>query len=144
MRITFAKNIKTMSGKCKNGNMVFMSMKNDTICIGRNFTYPLITQHHKSTGSKLKAAASLWKLLPNPFKEDLEKYAKAFNLIHLHEKKLKVSPFNVFIMGVCKADRPLESISEITDELGSTLNNWIQNKYLKNVSTETPFTATID
>jgi len=143
MRITFDKNIRTMSGKCKNGNMVFMSMKNDTICIGRTYVYPKLNDQHEAAGGKLKAATQIWKTLPSPFKNELIAYAKAYNSQVLSARKLPVSAFNVFIMAVCKQEEKMNSIEEISVALGNTIAEWITKGHLKAVSVINPFTATL-
>ena len=143
MRITFNKNIKTMSGKCNDGQMVFQSKKNDTVCIGRNYVYPLLTNQNTLSGNKLKAAAILWRNVTNSFKYDLQRYANAYNSQYHPRKKLRIGAYNVFIMAVCGLQNPIFDINVLSDMLGNTVANWISGGHLKNVKITVPFTATL-
>lgn len=143
MKVTFYKNIKTMSGKCPNGNMVFGSYKNHTVCIVRNFVYPTLTENNELAGLKMKAAAQMWKNLSLDFILDLKRYATAFNHQHLDDRTLPLTAYNIFIMGICKYQEPITDINMISSLLGLDLNSWITNGYLKKVAVSTPFNATV-
>ena len=143
MKVTFYNNIKTMSGYCKAGNMVFMSVKNDTLCYVRKYTYPTITTHNNNAGNKLKAAAKLWKNLPIDFVADLKRYTAAYNSQLLPIGKGKLSAYNIFVKAVCKLDTPMTSVSALSGIIGSTIEEWIDMDILNRVQVKTPFEADI-
>lgn len=57
MKVKFKWGIKTFSGK--GDDMVFNSCRNDSVCIGRDFTYPELTQHNHDTGAIMKNLAAV-------------------------------------------------------------------------------------
>ena len=140
MRVTFNRNIKTRSGKCKNGNEVFLSVKKGTICLSRIFTYPTITENNHFAGRKMIAAARLWRDIHVNFKDDLVTYAKCFNQQKLKDNKLPINAFNVFIMALCKKDVIFETLAGptgIKSVLGENITDWIMGDNLPNVSCNT-------
>ncbi|MCL2064376.1 MAG: hypothetical protein FWG98_08395 [Candidatus Cloacimonetes bacterium] len=141
MRVTFSRNIRTMSGKCNNGEMVFQSKKNNTVCIARNYVYPHLNANHTLSGNKMKAAASLWSEVPNGFKEDLKRYANAYNSQLLPRKKLRISAYNVFIMAIGWHNAPINTLDSVKTLLGNTVSEWISIGALKKVTVTVPFTA---
>ena len=137
MRVTFYRNIKTRSGKCANGKEVFASLKNDTICVSRVFTYPKLNENHVLTGQKIKACAKLWKEIHPDFKDDLVKYAKGFNANLLKAKKLPIYAYNVFIKALCKHNKPFDSLDGldgVKDIMGEGINDWITDGWLPSIS----------
>jgi hypothetical protein len=146
MRVTFYKNIKTKSGKCANGKEVFMSMKNDEICISRTYTYPLLTDHNHLIGSKMVAASRLYSQMNSAFLADLANYTKAFNAQRLPAKKLPLNVRNIFIKAVCKHPTPIASVdgSEgLVATLGENLSSWISAGFLPSVSGNHDFSADV-
>jgi len=143
MRATFFKNIKTLSGKCPVGNMVFNSVKNHAICIVRNFVKPRLTENNELAGEKMRAAAILWKLIPLDFVKDLKRYAGAFNAQLLNESTLYLSAYNIFNMAVLKHPLPFISLSELTSVLGNNLEEWIDFGFLPRVKVTQPFTEAV-
>jgi len=49
----------------------------------------------------------------------------------------------LFVSAVCKHAEPLDTLTELTDVLGNTINAFVSRKFLKKVSVNKPFTATI-
>ena len=141
MRVTFHKNIKTMSGRCKDGKMVFNAVKNQTICIARRFVTPRMTVHNESAGRKLKAAALIWRLVHANFKSDCEVYANAYNNQHLPENKLPLSGYNIFIKALCQHNLPFDDLNDVSNAFGETLTDWISMGFLKSVNTNYVFMA---
>jgi len=139
MRVTFRKNIKTMSGKCNDGQMVFMSMKNDTICIARNYVYPLLNENHRYKGTLMKAAAALWPSVSDGFKQDLQRYANAYNSRYLPKNKLRIGKYNAYIMALFTYGQPISNMSALVSALGNNLSTWITRGFLKNVEVSSPF-----
>ena len=143
MKVTFYKNIKTMSGRCKQGSMVFISAKNHSVCLARNYVKPRYTENNELTGLKMKAAAFLWKSVSIGFIQDLKTYAAAYNHQHLDERTLYISAYNVFIMAVMKCSTPFASIAALVTAYGSTLEDWMVGGFLKRVNTTATFTETV-
>ena len=143
MKVTFYKNIKTMSGRCTQGNMVFMSAKNHSVCVARNYVKPRLTENNELMGLKMKAAANIWKSISVGFINDLKTYANAYNHQHLDERTLYISAYNVYIMAVMKYSIPIPSISALVTAFGATLEDWIGNGYLKRVNTTATFSANV-
>jgi hypothetical protein len=139
---SFEDKIKSMSGKSKHGNHVFVTRKDGKTLLIKKANPP-ITEQNKLASSKFKAMSILWKLLPNHFKEDCKEYAHLYNLQHLPENKLTVNAYNIFTMAVCKHLKPINSIDELISILGNNLNEWINNGYLKKVKKSNEFSGCI-
>jgi len=136
MRVTFTDHIKTLSGKCHCTKDIFSSWHNDKICFLRRFTRPYITENNRLVGLKLAKAAELYHTISMGFKQDLERYADAYNKQLLSEKKLPISHYNVFIMALCNQMidiSDLDNISGITTLHGTTVSDWISAGLLENV-----------
>ena len=140
MRVTFYKNIKTMSGTCRDGKMTFMSKKNDSICIVRRYVYPTITNQNNIMGANSLIIATLWKEVSESFKNDLQLYANAYNSQHLSENKLRVSSYNIFVKGMNFLDTVTNDSEIVSRDLGSTVNEWILTGALPAVHTSVQFT----
>ena len=142
MRIVFNNDIKTKSGKCfLTGDTVFKSRENDTICIQRKFTYPRITEINKTKGKVFKAAVKIWKDVSNEFKEDLNEYARLYNLQHKNKNKISLSGYNIYLKVLCQIDDPMDSIDSVVACFGNTINLWIFRNYLQPVKTNHSFKA---
>jgi hypothetical protein len=133
-----------MSGKDKPVKMVFTSTKNDTICIVRNYVYPTLTDQNTLGGARFKSAASLWPNVNPLFIKDCKTYANAYNSQVLSEKKLPISAYNVFFMGVCKVQSIFTSLGDISTTIGSNINEWMENGFLPKVNTSSQLTAQIN
>ena len=145
MRVTFNNDIQTKSGKCKlTGQSVFKSRENDTVCIQRKFTYPRITDHNKDRGAIFQAATKLWQYVSPAFKEDLKAYARSYNLEHRGRKKLSSNAFNIFLSATCKVGHPLTSMDDLIFDMGSTIEYWIKNGYLKPINSRIRFVNHIE
>jgi hypothetical protein len=95
-------------------------------------------------GGKMRAAAILWNDISVGFKADCLVYARAYNNQHLGEKKLNLDGYNIYIMGMLKHFTIITSITTIKNSLGSTIQEWINGGYLKRISTDYKFEATVD
>lgn len=141
MKITFFKNIKTMSGKCTNGNMVFGAYKNANICIARNYVYPVLTAQNELQAEKMQSGSILWKNISLDFIKDLVEYARLYNYQHQDSKKLNVTAYNIFMKVVLGLSTPLSNKEELMSVTGSTLNQWINAGFLPRVGSNREFIA---
>ena len=138
MRATFYRNIKTLSGKDRPADMVFQSFKDDSICIVRRYKYPTLNAHHANIGKKLAEAVKLWKIVDSGFLSDVGIYTRAYNSQVLAHSSLKLSPLNIFLMGVLKNPQTFTNLDAIADTLGLTIGSWIAGGSLPNVQVSVP------
>ena len=143
MKLTFKEMIETKSGKSDRGTHVFMALKNRTIGVKRRFTKPIHTVQHDRFGNKTKAAATVWKIVPLAFKEDLKRYTRLYNLQiqSQNHEKANVGVYSIFVKAVCGYEEPISNLASLASLFGFTVSDWIDNGLLPNVVTDTPFTA---
>jgi len=139
MRITFFKNIKTMSGKCSLGNMVFGAFKNSNICIARNYVYPTLTEQNEIQGEKMRAGVAIWKTLSADFIKDLVDYAHLYNFQKHDPNKLNLTGYNIFMKVVLGLSQTISNKEELGSAVGDTLSLWISGEHLPAVATTKSF-----
>ncbi|MCL1826911.1 MAG: hypothetical protein FWG20_02620 [Candidatus Cloacimonetes bacterium] len=144
MKVRFYKNIKTMSGRDKPANLVFLSMKNHSVCVVREYVKPRNTEHNHVMGARMKVVASLWKHISIDFIRDLKVYAASYNSQHLAEDKLPLFAYQVFSMAVLKTAIPLSNISVLAATFGDTLTEWIDAGFLPKITTSYSFSASVE
>jgi len=136
MRVTFTDHIRTLSGKCRCTKDVFSSWKEDSVCFLRKYTKPFMSNQAHLAGIKFSKAVDIFPLISVGFRQDLSRYADAYNKQLLPEKKLPLSGYNVFIMALCNTVvdvGDLDSIADVTTAHGATINSWITAGLLVNV-----------
>jgi hypothetical protein len=132
--VTYYDGIQSMSGKSKHGDFVHVTDKASNKSYIRGFVKPKITEHNHQAGSKFKAMSNLWKILPEPFKEDCRLYAKAYNRQCLMEEKHSLNARHVFAMAVCKHNEPINTIEQLINTLGNSITDWIARGYLQKIN----------
>jgi len=130
MRITFFKNIKTMSGKCSIGNMVFGAFKNASICIARNYVYPTLTEQNEIQAEKMRAGVTVWKTLSTEFIKDLVEYAHLYNFQKHDPNKLNLTAYNLYMKVVLGLAATISDKEDLGSVVGNTVAMWIENKFL--------------
>jgi len=136
MRVTFTDHIKTLSGKCHCTKDVFSSWHDDKICFLRRFTKPFISEHNHTVAQKFVKVVDLYPGITAGFKNDLNRYADAYNKQLLSDKKLPISGYNVFVMALCNNIVDVSNLDSLTDVAtiyGVTINSWITAGLLENV-----------
>ena len=142
-RLYFKDKITAMTGVCSDKEVIYISQKNGKIGSYRKYVRPMMTTNNSLTGAKLRAAAKNWLSVNPEFAEEMNRYARAYNQQILPIDKRNVSGYNLFVSAVCKHAEPLDTLTELTDVLGNTINAFVSRKFLKKVSVNKPFTATI-
>ena len=145
MKVYFTNCIKSKSGKCKeDGDHVFMAVANKNQCVQRAHTTYEKTPNQELMGMKFKAAASIWRSLSAPFKEDLATYTKLYNQQHKTRREIKVGVYSIFMGALAKYSTPFPNITALVTSYGATLEDWITGGYLKKVNNNgVTFTATV-
>lgn len=72
MKITFRWGIKTFSGY--GDDMVYQSFDNDTFCVGRDYTYPKITENNHTLGKIGINLANVYNHVSQAYMQDLKIY----------------------------------------------------------------------
>ena len=144
MKVRFYKNIKTMSGRDKQSNQVFQSMKNHNICVVREYVKQRITEHNHVMGARMKVAANLWKNITIDFIKDLKVYAAGFNAQHLSDEKLPLHAYQIFVMALMKSTAPIANTTVLAATYGDTLAEWIDAGFLVKINTNYHFTASVE
>jgi hypothetical protein len=78
--------------------------------------------------------SKLWKILPQPFKEDCHLYAQAYNKNCLQNDKAPINARHVFTMAVCKHSQPIYSLEQLTNTIGNSITDWIARGFLKKIN----------
>jgi len=136
MIVTFDWPIKTLAGINHDRTIVYRSCRNHSVCIASVYVCPRITEHNHRQGSKLTQANILYKSINATFKEELKRYADAFNNQLCLKEKLYVNYYNVFIKALCNGKVQIEdlsSVSRFVELHGNNIESWIANGLLPKV-----------
>ena len=101
MKIYFHKNIKSISGRYKNSDIVYSAYKDRKICIARAYVKQKTTIYNIKTGIRTKQIASLWKNLSIYFKTDCKRYAKHYNKQFYDKHIHPLTGYNIFFQIGC-------------------------------------------
>ena len=138
MSLSFKEKIKTRSGRCFDKEVVYVTARNiHGVRIHthmKRYRKPCDISQLIPFQIKMKAAANLWKLINEPFKNEVIRYQRLYNLQRHDPEKRPISSFTAFIMGVTRSTETITDINMLSTELGNTLNEWITNGYLPSVS----------
>ncbi|MCK9330419.1 MAG: hypothetical protein PHY08_11170 [Candidatus Cloacimonetes bacterium] len=137
--LIFAYDIKTLSGRF--GNFVFYSFEKTRKTYLRTYRYPNLTTQNHLNGRKIQFASLLWKQVNNDFKADLNEYAKMFHRQYRQNKSLYITGYNIFSKCILKITHPVNTLEELQEIAGNTINQWILNAYLDKLDSEINFTT---
>jgi len=137
MSLTFKEKIRTRSGKCFDNEVVFITAKNaHGVSIHtrmQRYRIPKDISQLIPFQKQMKATAMLWETTNEPFKGEIKKYTRLYNLQRHDPRKRPLSSFAVFLMGITRSTETITDINLLSQELGNTLNEWITNGYLPSV-----------
>jgi hypothetical protein len=143
MKVTFKDKIRTITGKDKDEDLVYVAANKKRVAFMRRYKYPKISEYQHSAGNKVKAVGHLWHLLSEDFKNDLRRYTDAYNNQLLDNEKAPLKAYNVWTKALCKHTKPFEDLQGVSKTLGKTLNDWIEKGFLQRVNVNTEFKAKI-
>lgn len=141
MKVTFHYGIKTYSGTLD--EMTFGSYRKDSLCIGRKYVSPRLTEHNTQVGSIMKNLSLIYGALSTGYKTDLKSYAQ-LNSVNVPADKLIPSTFAIFVkMMYCFSEKgaghidlasvTYEDLETVGAEI-STVALAISNGYLPTVA----------
>jgi hypothetical protein len=140
-RVYFDNEIIAISGKSINKKLVFMAYADKDKCIGRKYVAGPYTEFHANGATNTRTIANLWNMTPDAFKQDFKKYAKAYNKQFNNRQKLDVNAFAIFFSVVHQAVNSISDLDDLATRFGQTLQDWMNNSFLRKVRTTAPFTA---
>ena len=144
-RMTFKDKIKTRSGKCHDEELIYVTTKDGkgrpAHVHGRRITNVRLDERHETFGERMRTIADLWKRLPRTFHNDMNRYAR-LNNVQNRGRLSQISGYAVF-SGVMWGRAPIYSLMSLSQTLGNTVDEWMENGVLRNVTTDTRFTANI-
>jgi len=94
MKVKFKYGIQTYSGTVD--EMVFGSYRNGTLCIGRKYVYPTITENNTSKGTIMKNLATVWADVSSGYKDEMKTYAQR-NVVNLAKGMLPPTSFSIWV-----------------------------------------------
>lgn len=142
MKAKFKYGIKAYSGKLD--DIVFSHYSKRDVTIGRvDPEKREITDHNHEIGIKMQIISQYYNLSSDEFKEDLAKYADAYNSKYDDNGKLGVNKYSIFVKLLCKIEqKPANGISltsvdgvdvvAVNDAIG-TIKNSVEEGYLPTV-----------
>lgn len=150
MKVKFNYGIKTYSGTLD--NMTFGSYRKNSVCIGREYVSPRITENNLSMSAKMKNLALVFSSVSSGYKDDLKSYALA-NQANVPKGKLPPSSYAIFVQMMfkfAKLDEGHIDLATVTygdlSTLGediSTIAAAVSNGYLQSVPGANLLTATM-
>lgn len=145
-RMTFKDKIKTRSGKCFDGDLIYVTVKDSAgrpaHVHGRRIAAHRLTQHNTAFGEKMRMIANLFRRMPSDFVDDLKGYAHLYNLQHRSRQK-PISAFNIFVAVLGRHNTLTYSVISLSQTFGNSVGEWIEGGALRNVNTEKLFNAEI-
>ena len=146
-KTTFSDLIVARSGFSKDKLYTFVTLKNgagDPLCthIRRATKNTTTTPHQIAFGERHRAITDLWRRFPQGFMSDLARYTHAYNLQHRRDDH-PLSAFNVIIKVLSKQATVFVSLLSLSQSLGNTLDEWIENGILRRVNVSQPFNASL-
>lgn len=94
MKVIFKYGIKTFSGTVN--NMVYGSYKKGTLCYGRDYVKPKLTENNIQKGKIMRNLASVYKNASSAYKQDLGIYADRY-AVKAPQDKLPPNGYALFI-----------------------------------------------
>jgi hypothetical protein len=94
MKVTFNFGIRTYSGTVD--GMTFGSYRKDSLCIGRKYVTPILTENNTAMGAKMKNLGTVYGELSSGYKTDLKTYAVK-NIANVAKDKLPPTSFSIFL-----------------------------------------------
>ena len=145
--LTFFDKIKTRSGKCFDNEIIYVTFKDGR---GRpRFVYArkitvnrFIPEHNKQMGEKFKQSISLYKQLPSSFVCDLKQYTKDYNFVY-RDVKIPITAYNIFMKVLLQHPAKIHSLIALSEIMGNTIIDWIENGILKKIPNDHNFAAFI-
>ena len=146
-KTTFSDLVIARSGFSNDKKQIFVTLKNgagDPLCthIRRVSQNRKTTPHQQAFGERLRGITGLWKELPLHFVSDLQRYAHAYNLQYRRDDH-PLSAFNIFVKVLGKLPQNVDSLKYLSQLLGETIDNWIDNGLLPQVNVSRPFDASL-
>ena len=145
--MTFKDKIRTRSGKCFDGELIYVTTRDGKgrprFVHGRRIVENLrITDHQTNFGERAMQSVDLYRRLPSSFKNDLDRYARGYNMKYRGDMK-PVSGFNLFIGVLGRRPSQIYSLMSLSQTLGNSINDWMEAGILKRLPNHYIFTATI-
>ena len=95
MKVTFKYGIQTYSGEID--KMVYGSYRNDKLCLGRNYVYPALDEHHHKLGAIGRNMALLFSGADSLYRDNFKTYATANGKKALYKDRLVPSGYAMFV-----------------------------------------------
>jgi len=102
----------------------------------------IITNHNIQFGEKFRQTVDLYKRLPQLFRDDLGQYVLFYNGQHRFNQK-PITGFNIFVGVLMNHPVQIYSLTSLSQTMGNTVREWIENGKLKQVDTSNPFNASM-
>ncbi len=94
MKVTFKYGIQTYSGTID--EMTFGSYREDTVCIGRKYVSPRLTENNTRIGAIATNLASVWEEVSSGYKEEMVTYSQR-NAVNIPKGKLPPTSFAIWM-----------------------------------------------
>ncbi|HOE54981.1 MAG TPA: hypothetical protein PLU05_02220 [Candidatus Cloacimonas acidaminovorans] len=148
MKVNFKYGIKTYSGTMD--EVTYGSYRKNTICIGRKYVKPRLTDQNALVGGKMKNLAIIYNDVSESYKQELKQYA-LLNEVNVPKGKLLPNAYALWVKMMFKfADADAEHIDLTTltysdlqtvgDEILS-IASAVENGYMANVPGADKLTA---
>jgi len=94
MKVKFKYGIQTYSGTVD--EMVFGSYRKGTLCIGRKYVMPRLTENNTQKGTIMKNLASVWADVSSGYKDEMKTYALR-NAVNIPKNMLPPTSFSIWL-----------------------------------------------
>ncbi|MEN6445437.1 MAG: hypothetical protein ABFC98_05265 [Candidatus Cloacimonas sp.] len=94
MKVTFKYGIKTYSGTVD--EMTFGSYRDGSICIGRKYVKPRLSEQNNVMASKMKNLSIIYSAVSSDYKEELKQYA-ILNAVNVPKHSIPPNAYAIWI-----------------------------------------------
>ncbi|MCB5229874.1 MAG: hypothetical protein GX122_06375 [Candidatus Cloacimonetes bacterium] len=128
MKVKFKYGIRTFSGTVD--EMTYSSYKDGSVCIGRRWVMPKLTEQNSTLGKISKNLAAIWEEASDEYKQDFASYAHLYGMLKSNRRKAVNSGFSLFVKAMYawgKTEDPALDLSTLTFEDIDTLGGKVEN-----------------
>jgi hypothetical protein len=94
MKVKFKYGIQTYSGTVD--EMTFGSYRDGTLCIGRKYVIPALTENNTQKGTIMKNLATVWAEVSSGYKDEMKTYAGR-NAVNVPKDMLPPTSFSIWV-----------------------------------------------
>ncbi|NLK49492.1 MAG: hypothetical protein GX294_02470 [Candidatus Cloacimonetes bacterium] len=130
MKVKFKYGIRTFSGTVD--EMTYSSYKNGSVCIGRRWVMPKLTEQNSEMGKTSQNLSKLWEGASTEYKDDFAAYARLYGQLKSNRRKAVNNGYSLFVKAMyawAKTEDPELDLKTVTLQDIDTLGGRVASVY---------------